>query len=227
MALLDAFKQQVLSLGRSEARAKARPLLVDDESFERSAAGLDRRTAEGFVMFWLLSDRAVYLVAGGADGDWAFRIPYGCVDEMALDFDENAEMLPWYVRLALATDAETFGGAPAVTERRGATRADPFVAAIVLLVLFGVFMMRWNVVIGGQAVSLLGSQIVQFALIWWLTADAVMKSRSAASRKLTCSAATQNVRSPRSEIFRLLGVMATCCRKRTSLLLPAEAESNF
>ena len=90
MALLDAFKQQVLSLGRSEARAKARPLLVDDESFERSAAGLDRRTAEAFVMFWLLSDRAVYLVAGGADGDWAFRIPYACVDEMALDFDENA-----------------------------------------------------------------------------------------------------------------------------------------
>jgi hypothetical protein len=101
MALLDAFKQQVLSLGRSEARAKARPLLVDDESFERSAAGLDRRTAEGFVMFWLLSDRAVYLVAGGADGDWAFRVPYGCVDEMALDFDENAQSLPWYVRLAL------------------------------------------------------------------------------------------------------------------------------
>mgnify|MGYP001826839293 FL=1 len=106
MALLDAFKQQVLSLGRSEARAKARPLLVDDESFERSAAGLDRRTSEGFVMFWLLSDRAVYLVAGGADGDWAFRVPYGCVDEMALDFDENAEMLPLYVRLALATKAE-------------------------------------------------------------------------------------------------------------------------
>lgn len=105
MALLDAFKQQVLSLGRSEARAKARPLLVDDESFERSAAGLDRRTTEGFVMFWLLSDRAVYLVAGGADDDWAFRIPYGCVAEMALDFDENAEMLPWYVRIAL--DANT------------------------------------------------------------------------------------------------------------------------
>jgi len=106
MALLDAFKQQVLSLGRSEARAKARPLLVDDESFQRSAAGLDRRTAEGFVVFWLLSDRAVYLVAGGADGDWAFRIPYECVDEMALDFDENAEMLPWYVRLALDTHSD-------------------------------------------------------------------------------------------------------------------------
>ena len=106
MALLDAFKQQVLSLGRSEARAKARPLLVDDESIERSAAGLDRRTSEGFVMFWLLSDRAVYLIAGGADDDWAFRIPYGCVDEMALDFDENALTLPWYVRLALDPDAD-------------------------------------------------------------------------------------------------------------------------
>ncbi len=106
MALLDAFKQQVLSLGRSEARAKARPLLVEDESFERSAAGLDRRSAEGFVVFWLLSDRAVYLVAGGADGDWAFRIPYGCVDEMALDFDENAQTLPWYVRLALDTGSD-------------------------------------------------------------------------------------------------------------------------
>ena len=106
MALLDAFKQQVLSLGRSEARAKARPLLVDDEAFERSAAGLDRRTAESFVMFWLLSDRAVYLVAGGADGDWAFRIPYGCVHEMALDYDENAATLPWYVRLALETESD-------------------------------------------------------------------------------------------------------------------------
>lgn len=101
MALLDAFKQQVLSLGRSEARAKARPLLVDDETFERSAAGLDRRLSERFVLFWLLSDRALYLVAGGPAGDWAFRIPYECVDEFALDFDENAHVLPWYVRLAI------------------------------------------------------------------------------------------------------------------------------
>ena len=106
MALLDAFKQQVLSLGRSEARSKARPLLVDDESFERSAAGLDRRTSEGFVLFWLLSDRALYLVAGGVDGDWAFRVPYDCIAEVALDFDENAETLPWYIRLALTPDAE-------------------------------------------------------------------------------------------------------------------------
>ncbi len=101
MALLDAFKQQVLNLGRSEARAKARPLLVEDEAFDRSAAGLDRRTSEGFVLFWLLSDRALYLVAGGTDGDWTFRIPYPCVSEMVLDFDENSEMLPWHVRLGL------------------------------------------------------------------------------------------------------------------------------
>lgn len=101
MALLDAFKQQVLSLGRSEARAKARPLLVGDEAFARSAAGLDRRTAEAFVVFWILSDQALYVVAGGADGDWAYRIPYACVDEVALDFDENAPSLPWYVRLGI------------------------------------------------------------------------------------------------------------------------------
>lgn len=106
MALLDAFKQQVLNLGRSEARAKARPLLVDDEAFDRSAAGLDRRTSEGFVLFWLLSDRALYLVAGGATGDWAFRIPYECIDEMALDFDETAETLPWYIRLTLFSEGK-------------------------------------------------------------------------------------------------------------------------
>ena len=106
MALLDAFKQQVLSLGRSEARSKARPLLVDDETFERSAAGLDRRTTESYVMFWLLSDRALYIVAGGADGDWAFRVPYDCIDEVALDFDENAKTLPWYLRIALDPEAD-------------------------------------------------------------------------------------------------------------------------
>ena len=106
MALLDGFKQQVLNLGRSEARAKARPLLIDDEAFDRSAAGLDRRTSEGFVLFWLLSDRALYLVAGGASGDWAFRIPYECIAEMALDFDETAETLPWYVRLTLVPDGD-------------------------------------------------------------------------------------------------------------------------
>ena len=101
MALLGAFKQQVLSLGRSEARAKARPLLVDDESFERSAAGLDRRTAEQFVLFWLLSDQALYLVAGGSDGDWAFRVPYADIHEMSLEFDGDAELLPWHLRIEL------------------------------------------------------------------------------------------------------------------------------
>lgn len=101
MALLDAFKQQVLSLGRSEARAKARPLLVGDESFERSAAGLDQRTSEKFVLFWLLSDRALYLVAGGSDADWAFRVPYADIAEMSLQFDEHAEMLPWHIRIEL------------------------------------------------------------------------------------------------------------------------------
>jgi hypothetical protein len=106
MALLDAFKQQVLSLGRSEARAKARPLLHEDETFARSAAGVDRRTAEAFVLFWLLSDQALYLVAGGADGDWAYRIPFGVIDEMALDFDENAASLPWCVRLAIDPAAD-------------------------------------------------------------------------------------------------------------------------
>jgi len=104
MALLDTFKQQVLSLGRSEARAKARPLLVDDESFERSAAGLDQRSSEQFVLFWLLSDQALCLVAGGSDGDWAFRVSYENIDEMSLEFDEDAETLPWHVRIDLLED---------------------------------------------------------------------------------------------------------------------------
>jgi hypothetical protein len=106
MALLDAFKQQVLNLGRSEARAKARPLLVDDEAFDRSAAGLDRRVSEAFVLFWLLSDRALFLVAGGANDDWAFRLPFECIAEIALDFDETAETLPWYIRLTLISDGD-------------------------------------------------------------------------------------------------------------------------
>lgn len=101
MALLDTFKQKVLDLGRSEARAKARPLLDGDEVFDRSAAGLDRRNQESFVLFWLLSDRALFIVAGGRPEDHAYRIPYEAVIEIALDFDENEEFLPWYVRLAL------------------------------------------------------------------------------------------------------------------------------
>ena len=104
MALLDTFKQKVLDLGRSEARAKAKPLLVGDETFDRSAAGLDRRAQESFALFWLMSDRAFFLVAGGQPDDFVFRIPFEAVAEMSLDFDENAEFLPWYVRVSLHQD---------------------------------------------------------------------------------------------------------------------------
>lgn len=104
MALLDTFKQKVLDLGRSEARAKARPLLTAGESFDRSAAGLDRRAQEGFVLFWLLSDRALFLVAGGPDEDFGYRLPYEVLSEMSLDFDDNAEFLPWYVRTAIVSE---------------------------------------------------------------------------------------------------------------------------
>ena len=101
MALLEAFKQKVLELGRTEARAKIKPLLEEDETIGRSAAGLDRRDREAFVLFWILSDRALYLVAGDPRRDWAFRIPFGAVREISIDFDENATALPWYVRLSL------------------------------------------------------------------------------------------------------------------------------
>lgn len=101
MALLEAFKQKVLELGRTEARAKVRPLLVGEESIDRSAAGLDQRDREGFVLFWLLSDEALFLVGGGPRRDWAFRIPFPAIREVSLDFDETATVLPWYVRLSL------------------------------------------------------------------------------------------------------------------------------
>lgn len=101
MALLEAFKQKVLELGRTEARAKVKPLLVGDETVDRSAAGLDRRDREAFVLFWLLSDEALYVVAGGPRRDWAFRIPFSAIREVSIDFDENATVLPWYVRLSL------------------------------------------------------------------------------------------------------------------------------
>jgi hypothetical protein len=101
MALLDTFKEKVLDLGRTEARAKARPLLIDDETFDRSAAGLDRRGQESFVLFWLLSDGALFVVGGGPGGDHAYRIPFEALIEVSLDYDENAEMLPWYVRLSI------------------------------------------------------------------------------------------------------------------------------
>lgn len=101
MALLEAFKQKVLDLGRTEARAKVKPLLIDEETVDRSAAGLDRRDREAFVMFWLLSEEALYLVAGGPRRDWAFRIPFEAIREISIDFDETATVLPWYVRLSL------------------------------------------------------------------------------------------------------------------------------
>ncbi len=104
MALLDTFKGKVLDLGRSEARAKARPLLVEDEQVDRSAAGLDRRIHESFVLFWLLSDRALFLVAGGGGDDVALRIPFEALAEASLDFDENATFLPWYFRIAVLPD---------------------------------------------------------------------------------------------------------------------------
>lgn len=105
MALLEAFKQKVLDLGRTEARAKVKPLLAAGEAIDRSAAGLDRRDREAFVLFWLLSEEALFLVAGGPRRDWAFRVPFTAVREISIDYDETAAVLPWYVRLSLA-DAE-------------------------------------------------------------------------------------------------------------------------
>ena len=105
MALLEAFKQKVLDLGRTEARAKVKPLLVEEETIDRSAAGLDRRDREAFVMFWLLSDEALYLVAGGSERDWAFRVPFEAVREVSIDFDETQSALPWYLRLSLGDAA--------------------------------------------------------------------------------------------------------------------------
>ena len=101
MALLEAFKQKVLELGRTEARAKVKPLLVGDETVDRSAAGLDRRDREAFVLFWLLSNQALFVVAGGPRRDWAFRIPFSAIREVSIDFDESATVLPWYFRLSL------------------------------------------------------------------------------------------------------------------------------
>lgn len=101
MSLLYAFKQSVLDLGRGEAKAKAKPLTMKDEALDRSASGLDRRASERSVMFWLLSDRALYLVVGSDPDDHAFRIPYEAIAEMSLDFDETSDFLPWYIRVSL------------------------------------------------------------------------------------------------------------------------------
>ncbi len=65
MPILQTFKETVLDLGRGEAKTKAKPLTVADETLDRSASGLDHRSAERAVMFWLLSDRALFLVVGG------------------------------------------------------------------------------------------------------------------------------------------------------------------
>ena len=104
MALLNSFKQSVLDLGRGEAKTKAKPLTVGDETLDRSASGLDRRTSERAVMFWLLSDRALFLVVGSEGGDHTIRIPYESIANMSLDYDETATFLPWYIRLSLEPD---------------------------------------------------------------------------------------------------------------------------
>ena len=105
--MLHTFKTTVLDLGRGEAKSKARPLTVGDETLDRSAAGLDNRTSERAAMFWLLSDRAMFLVVGLESEDHAYRIPYESLAEVTLDFDETADFLPWYVRVSI--DAEGDG----------------------------------------------------------------------------------------------------------------------
>jgi hypothetical protein len=105
MAILQSFKQSVLELGRTEAKAKARPLTVGGESLDRSAAGMDARLGERAVMFWVLSDTALFLVVGSDPTDSAYRVPFESVGEFHLDYDEAAEFLPWYVRVAIDPDA--------------------------------------------------------------------------------------------------------------------------
>lgn len=106
MSLLYAFKQSVLDLGRGEAKTKAKPLAIGDEALDRSASGLDRRASERSVMFWLLSDRALYLVVGSDPDDHAFRIPYEAITDMSLDFDETSDFLPWYIRVSISPDGD-------------------------------------------------------------------------------------------------------------------------
>jgi len=102
MPILYGFKKRVLDLGRGEAKSKARPLTIGDETLDRSAAGMDRRDAERAVLFWLLSDRALYYVVGDDPQDHTFRIPYEALTEVSLDYDENEEFLPWYVRISVS-----------------------------------------------------------------------------------------------------------------------------
>ena len=104
MAILQSFKQTVLDLGRTEAKAKARPLTIGGESLDRSAAGMDARSGERSVMFWVLSDTALFLVIGSDPDDFAYRVPYESVASFHLDYDEEAAFLPWYVRVAISSD---------------------------------------------------------------------------------------------------------------------------
>ena len=104
MRMLQTFKQTVLDLGRGEAKTKARPLTIGDEALDRSAAGLDNRVSERAAMFWLLSDRALFLVVGSESEDHAYRVPYEAVAEMTLDYDENADFLPWYIRTSISPE---------------------------------------------------------------------------------------------------------------------------
>lgn len=106
MPLFHGFKQGVLDLGRGEAKTKAKPLTIGDEALDRSAAGLDNRRSERVVQFWLLSDRALFLVVGTDRQDHAYRIPYEAITAMILDFDDNVEFLPWYVRISVDPDGD-------------------------------------------------------------------------------------------------------------------------
>ena len=102
--LLHTLKQTVLDLGRGEAKAKAKPLTVGDETIDRSAAGLDNRVSERAVQFWLLSDRALFVVVGTDGDDHAYRIPFEAVASITLDYDEDAAFLPWDLSVALRPD---------------------------------------------------------------------------------------------------------------------------
>jgi len=104
MPILHGFKQTVLDLGRGEAKTKARPLTVGDETLDRSAAGLDRRDSERAVIFWLLSDRALFYVVGSDPVDHTYRIPYEAFTDISLDYDENEEFLPWYIRISISPE---------------------------------------------------------------------------------------------------------------------------
>ena len=106
MPILHTFKQTVLDLGRGEAKTKARPLTIGDETLDRSAAGMDNRLSERAVLFWLLSDRALFVVVGADSGDHAYRVPYEALSEVTLDFDDTADFLPWYVRVSIAPDGD-------------------------------------------------------------------------------------------------------------------------